>query len=111
MHFRTYGVAAGLGKRLTWPDPYFSFYAEANYERYDLKNWNSFIMTNGAANLFSLKFVFSRNSVDQPIYPRRGSEFSVSLQLTPPYSLWDGKDYSDKNMPDSERYKLSLIHI
>ncbi len=110
MHFRTYGVAAGLGKRLTWPDPYFSFYAEANYERYDLKNWNSFIMSNGAANLFSLKFVFSRNSVDQPIYPRRGSEFSISLQLTPPYSLWDGKDYSDQSMSDRERYKWIEFH-
>ena len=110
MHFRTYGLAAGLGKRLNWPDPYFSVYAEASYERYDLKNWNSFIMSNGAANLFSLKFVLSRNSIDQPIYPRRGSEFSVSLQLTPPYSAWDGKDYSDTSMSDRERYRWIEFH-
>lgn len=50
-------------------------------------------MTNGAANLASIKLVFGRNSVDQPIYPRRGSEFSASVQATLPYSLWDGKDY------------------
>ena len=92
-YFRTYGVAAGLGKRLNWPDPYFTFYAEASYERYALKNWSSFAMTNGAANLASIKLVFGRNSVDQPIYPRRGSEFSASVQATLPYSLWDGKDY------------------
>ena len=92
-YFRTYGVAAGLGKRLNWPDPYFTFYAEASYERYALKNWSSFVMTNGAATLLSLNLVFARNSVDQPIYPRRGSEFSASVQFTPPYSLWDGKDY------------------
>ena len=92
-YFRTYGVAAGLGKRLNWPDPYFTFYAEASYERYALKNWSSFVMTNGAANLASLKLVFARSSVDQPIYPRRGSEFSASVQATLPYSLWDGKDY------------------
>ena len=92
-YFRTYGVAAGLGKRLNWPDPYFTFYAEASYERYALKNWSSFVMTNGAANLASIKRVFGRNSVDQPIYPRRGSEFSASVQATLPYSLWDGKDY------------------
>ena len=92
-YFRTYGVAAGLGKRLNWPDPYFTFYAEASYERYALKNWSSFVMTNGAANLASIKLVFGRNSVDQPIYPRRGSEFSASVQATLPYSLWDGKDY------------------
>ena len=104
MHFRTTGIAVGLGKRLTWPDPYFTLYAEASYERYNLKNWNSFIMSNGNANLFSLKFVFGRNSVDQPIYPRRGSDFSISVQATPPYSMWDGKDYADPTMSDRERY-------
>ncbi|MBR0330887.1 MAG: BamA/TamA family outer membrane protein, partial [Alistipes sp.] len=110
MHFRTYGLALGLGKRLTWPDPYFTLYGEASYERYDLKNWSSFIMTNGAANLFSLKFVVSRNSVDQPIYPRRGSEITFSVQATPPYSSWDGKDYSDPKMSDKERYKWIEFH-
>ena len=80
--FRTYGAAAGLGKRLTSPDPYLPFYAEANYERYSLKNWKTFVMDNGSSNLLSLKLVFARNSVDQPIYPRRGSEFSASVQAT-----------------------------
>ena len=110
MHFRTYGLALGLGKRMNWPDPYFTFYGEASYERYNLKNWGSFIMSNGSANLFSLKFVLARNSVDQPIYPRRGSEFSFSVQVTPPYSLWDGKDYSDSSMSDNERYKWIEFH-
>ena len=110
MHFRTTGIAVGLGKRLTWPDPYFTLYAEASYERYNLKNWNSFIMSNGNANLFSLKFVFGRNSVDQPIYPRRGSDFSISVQATPPYSMWDGKDYADPTMSDRERYKWIEFH-
>ena len=109
-YFRTYGVAAGLGKRLNWPDPYFTLYGEASYERFSLKNWNTFGMTNGAANLLSLKLVFARNSVDQPIYPRRGSEFSASVQFTPPYSLWDGKDYSDQTMSDSERFKWIEFH-
>nr|MBE6191045.1 outer membrane protein assembly factor BamA [Rikenellaceae bacterium] len=110
MHFRTFGVAVGLGKRLTWPDPYFTLYGEASYERYNLKNWNSFVMSNGNANLFSLKLVFGRNSVDQPIYPRRGSDFSISVQATPPYSLWDGKDYADESMSDSERYEWIEFH-
>ncbi len=110
MHFRTYGAAIGLGKRLNWPDPYFTFYGEASFERYDLKNWGSFIMNNGTANLFSLKFVFNRNSVDQPVYPRRGSDISLSLQITPPYSAWDGKDYSDPTMSDQERYRWIEFH-
>ena len=109
-YFRSYGLAAGLGKRLSWPDPYFTLYAEASYERYTLKDWDYFVMRNGSANLLSLKLVFGRNSVDQPIYPRRGSDFSVSVQLTPPYSLWDGKDYSDQTMSDSERFKWIEFH-
>lgn len=109
-YFRTYGVAAGLGKRLSWPDPYFQLYGELSYERYSLKNWSSFVMDNGASNLLSLKLSLSRNSVDQPLYPRRGSEFTASVQATLPYSLWDGKDYSDKNMSDEERYKWIEFH-
>ena len=109
-YFRTYGVAAGLGKRLTWPDPYFTFYAEASYERYSLKNWTGFVVENGNSNLLSLKLVLSRNSVDQPIYPRRGSEFTASVQATLPYSLWDGKDYSDDSMSDQERYRWIEFH-
>ncbi len=109
-YFRSTGLSVGLGKRLTWPDPYFSLYAEAAYQRYKLKDWSSFVMSNGAANMLSLKFVFGRNSVDQPTYPRRGSDFSVSVQFTPPYSLWDGKDYSNPSMPETERYKWIEFH-
>ena len=109
-YVRTYGVAAGLGKRLNWPDPYFTFYAEANYERYNLKNWTGFVVENGNSNLLSLKLVLARNSVDQPIYPRRGSEFSASVQATLPYSLWDGKDYSDQSMSDQDRYRWIEFH-
>lgn len=123
-YFRTYGVAAGLGKRLNWPDPYFTFYAEASYERYSLKDWSTFVMTNGAANLMSLKLVISRNSVDQPIYPRRGSEFTASVQATLPYSLWDGKDYkrleqiaesssstaSEQDWANQQRYRWVEFH-
>ena len=121
-YFRSYGVAAGLGKRLNWPDPYFTLYMEADYERYSLKNWNFFGMSNGASNLLSLKLVFARNSVDQPIYPRRGSEFSASVQATLPYSLWDGKDYkrlaelansTDSKVADAanqERYRWIEFH-
>ncbi|MEG1406029.1 MAG: BamA/TamA family outer membrane protein, partial [Alistipes sp.] len=109
-YFRSYGFVAGLGKRLTWPDPYFTLYTEVGYDRYKLKDWDYFVMKDGTANLFSLKFVFARNSIDQPLYSRRGSEFSISAQLTPPYSLFDGKDYSDKKMSDRERYKWIEFH-
>ena len=110
MHFRTLGLGVGLGKRLKWPDPNFTIYAEAQYRRYALKNWNYFIMTNGVANELSLKFAFGRSTVDQPIYPTRGSDFSLTTTFTPPYSLWDGVNYADKDLPDAQRYKWIEYH-
>lgn len=109
-YFRSYGVAIGLGRRLSWPDPYFSLYTELAYQRYDLKGYSSFIMTNGNANMVSLRVSLERNSTDQPIYPRRGSNISASLQITPPFSAWDGKHYSDTSLSDQQRWKWIEFH-
>lgn len=109
-YFRALGLSAGLGRRLNWPDPYFTLYTELVYQRYKLKDWGYFIMKNGKANVLALRGVLSRNSVDQPLYPRRGSEFTVSVAVTPPHSLWDGKDYSDKTMDDQTRYRWIEYH-
>ena len=108
--FRTLGLSAGLGQRLRWPDHYFTLYMEAAYQRYAMRNWQYFLFQNGDANIFTLRTVFGRSSVDQPIYPRRGSDFSLSLALTPPYSLFDGKDYSDPNLSDRQRYNWIEYH-
>ena len=110
MHFRTLGIALGLGKRLKWPDPNFTLYVEGQYRRYALKNWDYFIMKNGVAHELSVKIAFGRSTIDQPIYPRKGSEFSVTATLTPPYSAWDGRDYSNTSMPDNVRYKWIEYH-
>lgn len=109
-YFRTVGVAVGVGRRLTWPDPYFSIYNELSYQSYNLKDWTSFIIENGSSNIFSFKTVFARNSVDQQIYPRRGSDFSIALTLTPPYSLFDKKDYADKDLSENSRYNWIEYH-
>ncbi|MFI3316915.1 MAG: outer membrane protein assembly factor BamA [Rikenellaceae bacterium] len=110
-YFRTLGVAAGLGRRLTWPDPYFTLYNEFSYERYSLLDWGTtFGMSDGTANMVSIKTVLARNSVDQQIYPRRGSNFSVSMELTPPISLLDGQDYTDDNLSDQDRYRWIEYH-
>ena len=110
MHFRTTGVAVGLGKRLKWPDPNFTLYAEAQYRHYGLNNWDYFIMKNGDANELSVRLAFGRSTVDQPIYPRSGSEFSVTASITPPYSLWDGIDYSSSDLTDQDRYRWIEYH-
>ncbi len=110
-YFRTAGLSIGLGKRLTWPDPYFTLYSELSYELYSLKDWGTtFVMSDGTANMASAKVVLGRNSVDQQIYPRRGSNFSFSAELTPPFSLFDGKDYSDDDLSDQDRYKWIEYH-
>ncbi|MBQ0080956.1 MAG: outer membrane protein assembly factor BamA [Alistipes sp.] len=109
-YFRSYGIAVGIGTRLNWPDPYFTLYTELAYQRYDLKGYTSFIMTDGSANMLSIKVALGRNSTDQPIYPRRGSDFTVSLQITPPFSAWDGKNYADPLLADSKRWAWIEFH-
>ena len=110
MYYRSMGLAIGLGKRMQWPDPYFTFYGELGYQHYGLKGWSSFIMSDGVSNTLSLKLVIQRSSVDSPFYARSGSEFMASVQATPPYSLWDGKDYADPNMSDQDRYRWIEFH-
>ncbi len=110
MYYRSVGVFAGLGKRLQWPDPYFTFYGELGYQHYGLKGWDSFILSNGKANTLSLKLVLQRSSVDAPFFSRSGSEFTLSVQATPPFSLWDGKNYADANLSDQDRYRWIEFH-
>lgn len=110
-YFRIIGGAIGLGTRLKWPDDYFTLYTEFSYQNYKLRNWKQdFLFTNGMANNMSVRFVLGRNSVDQPIYPRTGSNFSLSLQLTPPYSYFNGKDYTSPTMTAQERYRWVEYH-
>ena len=88
------GGSIGLGKRLRWPDDYFNFSAVLTYQRYILKQWQYFIMTDGNCNNLNLTLSVNRSSTDQPFFPRRGSDLSLSVSATPPFSLWDGKDYA-----------------
>ncbi len=86
------GVNIGFGKRLKWPDDYFTFTAELGYNWYYLKNWEYlYYMNNGTSNAIVLGLTLSRNSIDNPLYTRSGSQFSLNLQITPPASLFSGK--------------------
>ncbi len=87
------GASVGWGKRLSWPDDYFMFSADLGYTRYMLKDWEYFLISNGNCNSLALNLSLSRSSTDNSVFPRRGSEFSITASLTPPYSLFDGKDY------------------
>lgn len=92
-YLRMYGLSVGWGKRLHWPDDYFTLYGELAYTRYDLNNWEYFIISNGSSNNINLSLNLGRNSIDNPIFPRQGSEISFNVSVTPPYSLFDGIDY------------------
>ena len=93
-YVKIFGVSLGWGKRLRWPDDYFTLVADLSYQRYIMKDWKYFMIANGTCNNISLNLTLGRNSTDNPIYPRRGSEFSLTASLTPPYSLFDKKDYA-----------------
>lgn len=108
-YVKIYGFSLGWGKRLTWPDDYFTFSADLSYTRYSLKDWEYFMITNGHCNNISLNLTFSRSSISSPIYPRTGSEIMFSLGITPPYSLFDGRDYSGLGTnPNSSHYMDEL---
>ena len=106
------GVTVGLGKRLTWPDDWFSIYGELAYQRYLMNNYGnerSFIFTDGVANLLSLTTRLTRFSTSPNlIYPRSGSSFSLSLQLTPPWSQISGRVLSGAT--DQEKYRWIEFH-
>jgi len=106
-----YGLAAGIGTRLKWPDNYFILYNELSAQRYRLQDWQyRFIFTDGISNNFSWKINLRRNSTDQPIYSREGSDILLGLQLTPPYSLFRDKNTDYAAMLPSERYKWIEYH-
>lgn len=88
------GAAAGLGSRLKWPDNYFVLYHQLSWQTYRLQNWNyNFLFNTGVSNNVSYTISLQRNSTDQQIYPRQGSDFTLSLSLTPPYSLFRHYEY------------------
>ena len=104
-----YGAAVGLGTRLKWPDNYFVLYNSINWQSYNLQDWNYyFIYSTGRSHNISWSTTLSRNSTDQSIYPRRGSDFSLGLQITPPWSMmkkgWRDIDYKSMSVEDHYRW-------
>jgi outer membrane protein insertion porin family len=105
------GGSLGLGKRLNWPDDFFSIYGELSYQRYSLNNYSyyQFLFQNGQSNLASLTVRLQRFSTSPNlIYPRQGSSFTLSLQATPPYSFISGRNMS--GVKDEVKYKWIEFH-
>lgn len=115
-YMRTIGASIGYGKRLSWPDDYFVFQAELSYQLFMLKKWYYLPpLTDGNYNNFSVNLTLSRSSIDNPIYTRSGSAFSLGLKITPPYSalnggMVNGKSYDDPTMSNADRYRFIEYH-
>lgn len=104
-YIKMFGASLGWGKRLRWPDDFFNLSVQLAYTRYMLKNWRYFLLSTGNANNLNLNFSINRTSTDNQLYPRKGSEFTASVSLTPPWSKWDKKDYQNLALdPQSSTY-------
>ncbi len=101
------GATIGISQRLKWPDDFFTLSTVLSYQRFSLENFflGTFGFNNGISNNLSLAVNFGRSSAGpNPIFPTSGSQFNIGAKVTPPYSLFNDKDY--KNLPEEERFKL-----
>ncbi|GHT37704.1 outer membrane protein assembly factor [Bacteroidia bacterium] len=96
------GASVGYGKRLNWPDDFFQFMGSLNYQMYRMHNWAYIGFPNGTSHNINLELLVQRSSIDNPLYTRRGSQFSFSVSATPPYSLWDGVNYASLGNTDKD---------
>jgi outer membrane protein insertion porin family len=108
-YIRTLGGGLSLGKRLKWPDDNFVFTFGINYNNYKLKNYPLLENFNdGYSNNLYFKLILARYSVDQPLYPRGGSNVNFTMQFTPPFSAFSGTDYATAG--SKEKYKWIEYH-
>lgn len=111
-YLRTLGITIALGKQLRWPDDYFTLVYSLNFTQYKLQNYPSLFpgLNNTTAHNLSLKLALSRSSIDQPIFPKTGSNFTISVQATPPYSLIDPSRVKSANpyeLPEFHKWRFN----
>jgi outer membrane protein insertion porin family len=109
-------ASVSLGTRLKWPDDNFVSSTALNIQTLSLNNWlqglfrtdDGGVVSSGSYNNFSIKQTIARSTVSDPIFPRNGSTISLSVQFTPPYSLFNNTDYSEQ--PVEERFRWLEYH-
>lgn len=105
---RINGIGVTLGKRLNWPDNYFQLNYSLNFDHYKLDNFTGYLFSNGTSYNIKLTQELSRNSIDAPIYPTSGSNIKFTVQVTPPYSLFNNTNY--RIATPEERYRFVEYH-
>lgn len=104
--FATTGLTLSYGKRLTWPDPNFVLSGSVSYQAYIMDNWDYFKFRDGTSHIITFSGQIERNSISNPIFPRSGSQLSLMLSVTPPYSAFRDKDfYESPTLTDRKAYK------
>ncbi len=101
------GAGVGFGRRKKFPDDFFNAYYELGYQYYDVTNYPNYFpsFSNGYANDISLKYVLQRNSIDNPIYAKEGSQMVFTAKSSIPYFLFNGnKDFTTLSQQDKYRY-------
>jgi outer membrane protein insertion porin family len=111
-YLRTLGVSVALGKQLRWPDDFFTLVYSLNFTQYKLRNYPNLFpgLNNTTAHNLSFKLALSRSSIDQPIFPKSGSNFMASVQATPPYSLIDPgrvKSANPYELPEFHKWRFT----
>ncbi len=112
-NLQMFGGSVSLGRRLKWPDDYFILSNAISYDLYVMDSLQLYLnIPNGLYHMISFTTTFGRNSIDNPLYSRSGSDLSLMVKFTPPYSLFSNKNYAA--MPDSlklkwvEMYKIKV---
>ncbi|GJM33079.1 MAG: outer membrane protein assembly factor [Saprospiraceae bacterium] len=116
--FNIINGTVSIGTRLNWPDDNFISNTAINIQTLSLNNWYSGIfrtddgdlVSDGNYNNFSIKQTFARSTINDPLFPKEGSRFSLSVQLTPPYSLFDDKDKNYEDQEPADRYRWLEYH-
>jgi outer membrane protein insertion porin family len=107
--FKLSGISLSLGRRIRWPDDYFTLSNSLNFYVYDLENYGySFGFSTGVSNKITLNTTISRNSIDSPMFPRSGSSLTLGVELTPPYSRLNNIDYETAD--NATKYKWMEYH-
>lgn len=105
------GASISLGKKLKWPDDFFSAYYSLSVQQYHLQNMAGAYglqYNTGKSKNIEFKYILARSSVSEPIFPTTGSNFTFTLAVTPPISKLNGKDYS--TLPADEKYRWIEYH-
>lgn len=105
------GATVGLGRRLRWPDDYFQIQNSLSYNLYEVANFGETLgFENGRSNVITFNTVISRSNIDNPQFPKYGSQFTLAINATPPWSAFNRSYYENPELKQEDRYRLVEYH-